>query len=141
MQVIEMPKAVTQALRNPVDANLDYMLAGWHRWKSEQGHAQGYKPGGIARYAESSNHWDWLNGAEDDRAEEQMMRGFDEAIDTIPDEPRRWRLALCFEARNLSTGFTVWSSPRLPQDPGERETLVLEARNKLLQKLHRSGLW
>ncbi len=126
------------AVANPVDVNLDYMLAEWHRWKVSKDHTPAYKPGGIAKYAESSNHWDWINGAEDERAEDQMMQGFDEAVDTIP---QPWNLALCFEARNLSTGFTVWASPRLPQDPGERETLVLEARNKLLQKLHRSGLW
>jgi hypothetical protein len=83
---------------------------------------------------------DWANGAADDRADRLRLEAINQCMDLVPNAPRRWRTALEFHARNLSHGLTVWYSPVLPATREERDVLILEARNKLLNELRRKDL-
>ena len=63
------------------------------------------------------------------------MRAVDYAVERIPNTPMPWCTCLQVHARNLYTGRVVWMSPRLPQEKGELELLLLEARNMLARRL------
>lgn len=133
-------QAVRQAV-SPVDAELNDLLSRWHEYRHSYRPARGHSGSTAAcRDAGSGSAWDWISGAEEARAEQQIMRGVDAAVDRVPDEPRRWQTAIHFEARNLHSGAAVWRSPRLPRDRAERDVLVLEARNRLLLELRREGV-
>lgn len=135
------PVQVARQALSPVDAELNDLLSRWHEYRHGYRAARGHSGANAAcRDAGSGSAWDWLNGAEDARAEQQIMRGVDAAVERVPDEPRHWRTAIQFEARNLHSGAAVWLSNRLPRDRGEREVLVLEARNRLLLELRREGV-
>ena len=126
-------------MTNEIDRILDDLLARWHHYSKHYRHTRGFngKDNTCRDYA-APTHWDWHNGAEDDRAEQQIMRGVDAAVARVPNTPCAWNLALQFEARNLASQYAVWNSPRLPQGE-ELKILVLEARNKLLVELQREG--
>lgn len=122
------------------DAELNDLLSRWHDYRNGYKHTRGHRSDAVFRDAGSGSAWDWLNGAEDARAEQQIMRGVDAAVERVPDEPRHWRTAIHFEARNQYLGVSVWTSLRLPQNRAEREVLVLEARNRLLLELRSGGV-
>jgi hypothetical protein len=124
-----------------LDWTVDDLLIRWHHWRSCYKAIRGFSASDASCQDHSSNtHWDWWNGAADERAEDERMRGVDRAIERIPNTPRRWLTAIEFEARNLSCGARVWSSPVLPKDPAELDVLRMEARNKLMSEFRREGV-
>lgn len=124
-----------------LDAIVNDLLARWHRWRTTYQHTRGYPASdATCRGFSAPNHWDWLNGAADERADELLVQAVDNAVDRVPNTPQPWNLALQFEARNLASRAKVWTSPRLPRDAGELQVLRLEARNRLLIELQRSGV-
>lgn len=126
---------------HPHDAELNDLLSRWHEYRHGYRAARGHSGSNAAcRDAGSGSAWDWINGAEEARAEQQIMRGVDAAVERVPDEPRHWRTAIHFEARNLHSGAAVWLSPHLPQNRAEREVLVMEARNRLMLELRKEGV-
>lgn len=124
-------------MKSEIDNIVDDLLSRWHRWRRGYQMTKGYSSVDAAcRDHRSSTRWDWLNGAEEDRADELVLKSVDAAVDRIA---QPWRTAIEFEARNLAAGCHVWSSPRLPT--GEAlEVIKIEARNKLIVELHREGV-
>ena len=124
-----------------IDTELDDLLAMWYRWQSAYRLARGHagRSSTCADYR-APTHYDWANGATEARMDELLARAVGEAVDCVPNTPRRWRTALEFHARNLVSGAVVWTSPVLPQDRDERDVLLLEARNKLLLALRSHGV-
>ena len=133
---------ITQPTQSSVDSKVDELLIAWHQWGRSYKIGRGYAgTDSTCRDFRTPAHWDWRNGALDGRVDKIQAQAVGEAIDRIPNTPRRWQTALSFEARNLSSGAAVWSSPVLPRDPEERKVLVLEARNKLFVELRRGGFF
>lgn len=129
-------KARVEAL----DGKLNRLLACWYEWVRSYTHTRGFNANdSTCRDYSTPTHWDWRNGAEDERAEQERMRGVDRAIKKVPNSPRPWRLALEFQAMNLYSDAAVWTSPRLPSG-AELEVLTLEARNMLLRELQAGGV-
>ena len=123
-----------------VSARLDELLVLWHEHRSGYKLARGYAgQDATCRDFRAPTHWDWQNGAAQARAESLEVAAVDVAMERVPNAPHRWHTALAFEARNLSTGNRVWSSPMLPKGE-ELEILVLEARNRLLLELKKAGV-
>jgi hypothetical protein len=125
-------------MQNDIQHVLSSMLAEWHRHCQHTAMRSGY-PGRAAGFGQfrSNSQYDWANGVEDEMVDKRIMEGFDAAAQRIP---QPWFTALQFEARNLVVRHQVWTSPRLPQDPAEREVLILEARVRLLRELARDGV-
>jgi hypothetical protein len=125
-------------------ARLDDLLSRWHhKCKMYQiARQQSSTPG--FREAVSSRSWDSTSDIADDAYLRLAMKAIDFALlgdrnsqGAIPD-PHNAALKLL--ARNLSTGRSVWLSPRLPQDAVERATVVAEARNILTRRLQACGV-
>ena len=115
---------------------LDELLSSWHRW------ARGYKHvGGIGTSP-------MFHGMKPNKTRED-----DDAVDGAIDNSRMetmdcqvmqmdpvHRTVLQLNARNLVSGVSVWSSPRLPVDPMERAVILMEARNRLMRRLIAVGV-
>lgn len=128
-------------LDEDLDFRLDRLLAEWYEWRRSYRLTKGYAGrDATCRDYRTPGHWDWKNGAADDRADDLMVKAVDAAIERIPNAPQRWNTAIQFEAMNLHSGAAVWTSPMLPQSHEEREVLVLEARNMLLMELRGQGV-
>lgn len=129
------------AQRPRADRVIDAFLVAWHEYRRGWSLSRGYSNSdSTCQDYRAPTHWDWKNGASQERVEDEIMRGVDRAMGRIPNVPSRWRAALEFEARNLATGAKVWTSEGLPDDPAELEVLRLEARNMLMRELQREGV-
>lgn len=129
-----------RARLDAIDGQLNRLLAQWFEWSRGYQHTRGYSGSdATCRDYNTPTHWDWRNGAEDERAHQQRMKGADSAIKRVPNEPRPWRLSLEIQAANLHSEASVWSSDRLPKGP-ELDVLLLEARNRLLMELREEGV-
>lgn len=126
--------------RDPLDLKLDLLLRAWHAYRQSYRATRGHQAATVTGEYRTPGHFDYSNGAADARADDLVDKAVDQAIQRMPNEPRRWRTAIEFEAMNLCSGYAVWFSPYLPKDKGEREVLVLEARNKLMRELRISGV-
>ena len=137
MKIIES-SAIT---KTAIDNRLDDLLVMWHRYRAGYSVGRGFSGrDATCRDFQTPTHWDWRNGALDGRVDAVIAKGVSDAVDTIPNAPRRWNTALAFEARNLASMASVWSSPVLPKDKEELAVLVLEARTMLLDRLRRDGV-
>lgn len=137
MKIIES-SAIT---KTAIDNRLDDLLVMWHRYRAGYSVGRGFSGrDATCRDFQTPTHWDWRNGALDGRVDAVIAKGVSDAVDTIPNAPRRWNTALAFEARNLASKASVWSSPVLPKDKEELAVLVLEARTMLLDRLRKAGV-
>lgn len=137
MITIESPATTKTA----VDNRLDDLLVMWHEYRAGYSGARGFSGrDATCRDFQTPTHWDWKNGALDGRVDTITAKAVSDAIDMIPNTPRRWNTALAFEARNLASTVAVWSSPVLPKDKEELAVLVLEARTMLLVQLRKAGI-
>jgi hypothetical protein len=116
---------------------LDSLLSAYHHW------AKGYIPVPVCgadpmfRNAKSGRGYDSVSDVIEDELHGSTMECIDFHIGEIQ-EP--YRAALYILARNCYTGHKVWLSPRLPKDPIERGTIILEARNQLTRRLMAAGV-
>jgi hypothetical protein len=123
-----------------IDALLDDWLSRWHEFSSGYRMTRGYSGSdATCRDHRTPTHWDWQNGAEEDRGMKEEMKAFDKAIRRVPNHPERWFTCLAFEARNLASAAAVWKSPYLPIGE-ELAVLRIEARTKLIEELSRDGI-
>lgn len=123
---------------NDIDAILDDLLSRWHHWSSQHEHVSGFSGVSAAfRLFRVSRQYDDTNGALDDDVEHSIMAAVHGCIEAV-EQP--WRTAIYIDARNLHTGISVWSSPRIPQEPIEREQFVADSRVMLAAQLHRFGV-
>jgi hypothetical protein len=128
-------------LKTDIDHKLDSLLADWHKYAIRYRLSRGYAgTDATCKDYRAPGHYDWQNGATEAKSERIDMETMDDAMGNVPNHPHRWRTCLEFQARNLATGFSVWSSPVLPKRRDELEVLQLEARNRLLQQLRRLGV-
>lgn len=128
-------------MKNDIDAILDDLLALWHRFAEPYQGTRGYANASPS-FRDVKSNWspyDRDNNVPEQEAERDLARTFGEALFRVPNTPQMWRSVLMFEARNLSSGYQVWNSVRLPRGE-EFEVLRLEARNMLLLELRRDGI-
>lgn len=116
---------------------LDDILSRWHSWARSYKANQQTPRDPVFRDAKSGRGWDSTDEIIEDEIQNSMMEAVDFQVSEMKDPHRAAIYAL---ARNLSTGRSVWLSPRLPVDPLERATVVAEARNILARKLMACGV-
>lgn len=138
---MKRPPAVPIPQRT-LDTQLDALLIEWYEFQRGYMMTRGFTSDTRTTGAfKAPGHMDWANGAADERATALQVQAVDEAIHKIPNEdPKRWRTALEFNARNLYYRISVWYSPVLPATKEERDLLLLEARNKLALALIARGV-
>ena len=125
-------------MQNELDSLLNSLLVQWHQWGMRCSMGRGYPTRDLTcRGAHASRQYDDENGALDAEIDNSVMEAFDHAAYRVP---QPWLTALQFQAKNLSTGASVWRSPRLPIDALERAILTTEARNKLMRELMKDGV-
>lgn len=116
---------------------LDDLLSRWHHY------CKGYSPVPVQgadpmfRQATRPRGYDTVTAILEDEAERIKMEAMDFHVYEMQDPHRSAILVL---ARNCYTGRQVWLSPRLPKDPMERGTIILEARNELTRRLMAAGV-
>ena len=116
---------------------LDDILSRWHSWAKNYKANQQTPRDPVFRDAKSGRGWDSTDEIIEDEITNSMMEAVDFQVGEMRDPHRA---AVYVLARNLSTGRSVWLSPRLPTDPLERATVVAEARNILTRKLMACGV-
>ena len=114
------------------------LLSRWHAWCAGHSYASGFSSVNAAcRMARASRQYDDTNGSLDAQIDVSLMEAVDAQLNEIA---QPWRAALDVLARNLHTGVSVWSNPRLPLDDRARAELVYVARKKFVERLARAGL-
>lgn len=121
-----------------VEASLDDILSRWHHWASRARMVKGYAPRAlVCGEFKVSRQYDDSNGALDSDLEDTTMGAVDFQVSEMADP---YRTAIHCNARNLSLGLSVWSSPRLPQDRDARAAIVVTARCMLHKRLTSAGV-
>jgi hypothetical protein len=116
---------------------LDDILSRWHSW------AKGYSPMPVCgadpmfREAKASRSWDSADDILESEVNNSIMETVDFQVGEMQDPHRS---AIYCLARNCASGVSVWNSPRLPTDPFERTTIVIEGRNQLSRRLLKAGV-
>lgn len=119
-------------------ATLDDILSRWHHWASSSRIGRGYASRAlVCGDYKTSRQYDDQNGALDSDIENQAMKAVDFQVSEMA-EP--YRTAIHCHARNLNLGVSIWSSPRLPQDPHARATVLQAARHILARRLTAAGV-
>lgn len=120
---------------------LDDLLARWHHY------CKGYSPVPVQgadpmfRQATRPRGYDTVTAILEDEAEKIKMEAMDFHVYELEESQEKpYRSAILVLARNCYTGRQVWISPRLPKDPMERGTIILEARNELTRRLMAAGV-
>ena len=127
------------------DEILNSLLSDWHQWMT------GAQINGVDRMddpafrnARAYRGWDSSEEVIEKELHSDTMKTIDFHVSGDSRgqgglaEP--YRSAIYCLARNCHAGVSVWSSPRLPQDPMERGVIVLEARNQLMRRLIAAGV-
>jgi hypothetical protein len=110
---------------------LNDLLCAWHRWASGYQHV-----GGIASSPMFRGMTPNKTREDDDAVDGAIHNATCEAINhQVMEMDPVHRTILQLQARNLHSGVSVWSSPRLPADPEERAVVLMEARNRLTKRL------
>ncbi len=124
-------------MKNEIESLLNDLLAQWHRWASGYRHCAGVGTSPMFRDARTSRGWDSVSDIVDSEIDGGTMEAVNFHVNEL--SPAH-RTALQLQARNLYTGASVWSSPRLPQDPQARAMLLGDARSLLLKRLLAAGV-
>ena len=124
-------------MRNDVDDILNSLLADWHCWCSNFRHVA--QSGSCAMFTDvkSSRQWQDSDELHDNAKHNSTMKAIDFHVNEL--EPTQ-RTALQIKARNLVTGANVWTSARLPLDPGARALILMAAKNALMARLSAAGV-
>ncbi|MFM9928199.1 hypothetical protein VLK31_34875 [Variovorax sp. H27-G14] len=124
-------------MMNDSAAILDDLLSRWHsHCRAYQANQQAPRDP-VFRDAKSGRGWDSTDEIIEDEIHGSMMADIDFQVSEMRDPHRAAIYAL---ARNLSTGNSVWMSPRLPRDAVERARVVAEARGQITDRLMRCGV-
>lgn len=116
---------------------LDDLLSCWFRWMQASGDGFGHKTSAMFHDVRSGRQWDSENDVTDSSLHNAQMQTVDFCVDQL--EPMH-RTAINLQARNLATGYSVWTSARLPQDLEARAIVVRDARELLTGKLMAAGV-
>ena len=127
-----------------LDDVLDQLLQDWHCWCSNFRHVAQSGSCAMFKDAKSSRQWQDSDELHDTAKHNSTMKTINFVITGdkegkgAMDEP--YKTALCFKAKNLVTGVNVWSSPRLPLDPGARALILMTAKSELMARLSAAGV-
>lgn len=124
-------------MRNESDYLIADLLASWHKWASGWSGVAAHGSCAMFTDVRSSRQWDSANDVVDGSLHNSQMKAIDFHVMEL--DPVH-RTAIQIKARNLATGASVWSSPRLPKDPEERAVLMMEAMNALTKRLFSAGM-
>jgi len=124
-------------MMNDSNAILDDLLSRWHSHCRSYRANQQAPSDPVFRNTKSGRGWDSTDEIIEDEIHGSMMEAIDFQVSEMKDP---YRAAIYALARNLSTGRSVWLSPRLPVDPLERATVVAEARNQITKRLMAVGV-
>jgi len=130
-----MPKGVR--MMNDSYEILNSLMCDWHRWAMGYQHVGGINTSPMFREVKNGRQWDTIDEIIDGDIENSRMEAIDHIIMGLCDV---FRTSLQIQARNLYTGRSVWSSARLPQDMGERQQILADARMALSAKLRDAGI-
>jgi len=122
---------------------LNDLLKRWHRWQAAYSPVPVCSADPMFRNVKSGKTWDSTSQVIRDELNGSTMETIDFHVGELPDDEatgRAYRSAIYALARNLHSGRSVWSSPRLPQDPMERGIVCMEARNMLTRRLIAAGV-
>lgn len=123
---------------------LDDILAEWHKWANGYRYAGGIGTSPTFREAKSSRGWDTLDVIVDEEIDSKRHEAVEFAVNGDKSGkgsmPEPHRTAILFNARNLATGASVWTSPRLPSDPHHRAEILATAREMLMKRLADGGV-
>jgi hypothetical protein len=120
-----------------VMTDLNDLLIDWHHWaKRWSPHAEP-TTGSMWRGVKSSRQWEDTLDIADQSQHNATMQAIDFCVGEM--EPA-YRTAIGIHARNLATGVSVWSSPRLPSDLQSRAQLLALAKQALSASLAKAGL-
>jgi len=116
---------------------LDDLLAQWHQWAKGFSIVGQHGTAPMFNGLVSSKQWD----SEDDVIDGSIHHSQMEAVDFhISELIPLHRTAIGINARNLVTGYSVWTSARLPEDVEQRAVILRDARNILQNKLTSAGI-
>ncbi len=115
----------------------DDLLCQWHHW------SRGYRP--IADVGSSPMFHQCKSGKQYEEQYDIAERALDDdamrAVDFhVYELTPTQRTAIQINARNLSTGRSVWRSARLPEDLAERAIVLAGARAALMARLVDAGI-
>jgi len=116
---------------------LSDILSRWHSWAKAYKANQQTPRDPVFRDCTTGRGWDTTDEILEDEVHAKQMEAVDFQVGEMHDPHRA---AIYVLARNLSTGRSVWLSPRLPTDPLERATIVAEARAILTKRLLSAGV-
>ena len=125
-------------MKDETAAILDDLLIRWHHACQHYRHTRGFnaRSAGMDGYR-CSRQYDDTNGALDQHLEASQIEAVDFEVSQLTEPSRS---AIHADARNLSTGIAVFSSPRLPTDPQKRQEVILVARVMLTARLQSAGV-
>jgi len=116
---------------------LDDLLAQWHQWAKGFSIVGRHGTAPMFNGLVSSKQWDSEGDVIDGNLHHSQMEAVDFHIsELIP----LHRTAIGINARNLVTGYSVWTSARLPSDIEQRAKILGEARTILQNKLTSAGI-
>lgn len=124
-------------MKNETNQLLDSILADWHNWSRGYQHVGGINSSPIFRSAKSSRGWDSTSDICAQEVDSATMEAVDFNVSEMEPIPRT---AIGIHARNLATGYAVWSSARLPTDPVQRTEILIAAKVDLIQRLTVAGV-
>lgn len=128
---------LSEQIRLEIAEQLDGLLAQWHQWQ-RQATTRGFNSRAlVCGEYRTSRQYDDANGALDSDLEHRTMKQVDFQVLQMLDP---YKAAIYANARALASGAMVWSSPRLPQDPAERQAVVIQARGILVRRLQGVGV-
>lgn len=125
-------------MRNDSDVILDDLLSRWHDWA--RGFQISPEAGADPMFRDVKSgrrNWDSLDDIIESDLTASTMKAMDFEVGEMADP---YRAAIYVNARNLASGYSVWSNPRLPSDPLERAIVTTEARIILTKRLLRAGV-
>jgi hypothetical protein len=135
-----MTEELTYAQQVAADraAQLDNLLSQWHQWADSKRGVRGYASRAlVCGEFRVSRQYDDVSGALDDELDNTTMKTLDFQVTEMA-EP--YRSAIYALAKNLTTGVTVFLSPRLPQSKEARDMVIAQARQMLTARLISAGV-
>lgn len=117
---------------------LNELLVSWHIRCKHYVYGKDY-PSTSAGFSDwrASRQYDDENGALDTDIHASTLDTLNAEIYAL-DHP--YQDAIHIQARNLYTGKSTWTSPRLPAGEIERAAILFEARDRLKKQLARRGI-
>lgn len=124
-------------MKSETNQLLDSILADWHCWSRGYQHVGGINSSPMFRNAKASRGWDSTSDICAQEVDSATMEAVDFHVGEMDPQPRT---AIGLHARNLVTGYTVWSSARLPSDPVQRTEILIAAKRDLMARLNNAGV-